>query len=162
MAAVGQPKAEKAEAKVRMDPSGGGDLFGPLSMTNLQNRDPGKHYVFVAQNRLALAEYRQMGYRPEVGREGGVTVAGEDPQDGKDVEAFGHVLMSVSAERHRQIEQQGAFGSGGQKRVDALENAIIDRRAVQDNFRGPARRNGSAYFRVRNETEDLVEETDNG
>lgn len=161
MAAVGQQKEEKASTKVRQDPAPG-NLYGPLAMTELQNRDPNKHYVLVAKHKLTMAEYRNMGYRAEVGREGGVSVAGEDVQEGREVECLDHVLMSVSKERHAQIERQGAFGGAGQEYCDRIDAAIIDKRAQQDNFRGITNRRGKDYFRVRSETEGLVEETENG
>lgn len=160
MPAVGQPKTEKTEAAFRPDPAPGADLNGPIAMTDLENRDPDRHYVFVSRNRLALAEYKRMGYRPEVGREGGVHVAGEDAEAGKEIECMDHVLMSVSSERRKSIEEVGAFGNAGQKRVDAIDKILIDKRNVADPFRGAMpKRGGRDYFHLQNETTALEEET---
>lgn len=160
MAAIGQQTVEQAapDAPHRMDPEEG-DLVGPISMTDLTNKDPGKHYVFVARNRQSMQEYKRMGYKPEVGREGGVHVAGEDPEIGREVECMDHVLMSVSQERHASITKRGAFGEGGQDRVDSIEARIIDKRNVADHFRGASPSARKGHIRIYNQTTDLEEET---
>jgi hypothetical protein len=165
VAAIGQQKTPAAEQKAspRPDPDSGANLFGPAAMTDLENRDPSKHYVFVSKNKLALSEYRRMGYRPEVAREGGVGVAGEEHEAGKDIEAYDHVLMSVSAERRAQLEQHGFGAAGGQKLADQIDGRIIDRKNVHDHFRGSIpRKGGREYFRLANETGALEEESANG
>lgn len=159
--AVGQQKQQTAEAKSspRPDPESGGNFMGPASMTDLVNRDPSKHYVFVSKSKIALSEYKRMGYRPEQYREGGVGVAGDEHEVGKDIEAYDHVLMSVPAERRKLIEQKGADGASGQNMVDAIEKRLIDKRHYQDHFRGGIpHRGGQALIRVDNETRALEEE----
>lgn len=157
MSAIGQPDTQKQAASPRPDPSAG-DLYGPIAMTDLVNKDPNRHYVFVSRNRQALAEYRRMGYQPEIGRgEGHVHVAGEATAENQEIECMDHVLMSVSKERHQSIEQEGAFGGAGQKRADAIDKLIIDKSNVVDHFRGLNVKRGE-HVRVYNQTSSLEEE----
>jgi hypothetical protein len=158
VSAIGQPQNEAPVESPRPDPETG-DLMGPASLMDLEGKDPGKHYVFVSRNRQALAEYKRMGYRAETGREGGVSIAGEESEAGKEIECMDHVLMSVSAARRESIEQNGAFGASGQKYVDKVEKAIIDKKNISDHFRGSMPRRGQRdYFKLQNETTSLEEE----
>ncbi len=113
-----------------------GPLDGPVSMMDLENRDPNKHYVFVARHKETQRMYRTMGYTPESAREGGVNVIGDQPAAGSEIEACDHVLMSMEKSRHDRIVQHGFMDAQGQKGVDRFEKAVIDKRIMSDHFRG--------------------------
>jgi hypothetical protein len=163
VAAIGRPSARaKQPPIIRPDPAPR-NLDGALGWMALENEDPNRHYVWVARNKLTLNEYRRMGYVPEVQRQGGVAVAGEEsPREGAEVEACDHVLMSVSKDRAEDIQERGPWGATGQHLADVIEQKIVDRRkgAVMDHFRGLGveRHGRSPYFAVENETTHLEQE----
>lgn len=153
MSAVGQPQGQKTQT-ARPDPEEG-TLNGLISMTDLESKDPNKHYVFVSRGRHMLQEYKRMGYKPEVGTENGVRIAGEDVEVGKEIECMDHLLMSVSSEHREKIEKHGANGGIGQVGVDQLDKKMLDNRNIADSFRGKANTvRGRRYFDFQSENSE--------
>ncbi len=95
----------------------------------LINRDPDRHYVwaYINDDETGKGKYLAMRYRVEVQEPGGVRpVIGDTVQDGEEITASGHVLMSCSLERRQEIEQHGAFGEGGLALADRQEERMYE------------------------------------
>lgn len=128
---------------------------GASPWSRLQHRNPKKHYVFASltNQETGQAYYEQLGYEiermPDKGTPGVQPWAGCTSKPGEPIEVRGHVLMSISTDKRREIDLYGADGDGGQALVDAIEERIIDREAGGvDGLRGMRTR----YMDVTNET----------
>lgn len=112
---------------------------GAANWTRLQDQDSEKHYVYVSLGDIdALAEYPAIGYEREVLTEGGVKPSkGATCKMGEPIEMRGHVLMSISMEEKRRIDQEGPDGNSGWAYADRIDERILDKRgAVRDTLRG--------------------------
>lgn len=116
-------------------PTQGGVMFG-----HIENRDPGRVYVFVNKfDQMSLAQYQSSGYRIERWRSGGVQPMGWIPdnhEEGELIEQLDMYLMSVDQERYEEIHRFGHDGQSGQKAVDEEEAKLIKRRGAFDPMRG--------------------------
>jgi len=157
----GIPNA-KPVAKVRKDP--------PVKPVNtgtpyfqLINEDPTKSYIWVYKGaREHGVEYYQdyLGYLPVQAEAGGVrSRVGSQKKTGEFIEAMGHILMWVSKERAKEIEEVGADGQGGQVWADELEKRMYNSKAARADlarkqaFRSPE---GSQYFEVESEKNSMA------
>lgn len=148
MSAAG--KGLRNEQAKRVDPPSARfhDVTSPWA--RLKNKDPGRHYVFVYKGSALMGPeyYESIGYEVEFFREGGVSPMGKnDP--GSVIERRGHVLMSCTKERQREIDMFGPDGNSGQDFYNQLEKKMIHERGGQDALRGIQ---GRGLFRVVNET----------
>lgn len=156
--------AAAAKKVVRNDPKPR-PLNGMTPYSVLENRDPDRHYVFVFTgadaNMQGPGYYEALGYRREVFHKDGVRMAGMKLAAGEPIVSFGHILMSCSMERYREIEAFGPMGDSGQTEATATEQRLIKRRGAQDAIRGisgmRSARSGRQYVDVENETTGLRE-----
>jgi hypothetical protein len=128
-------------------------LAGRDAMFRVQNQDDSRAYRWVAKDDASLTMYEALGYEPETWRKKGPTLSGRKSQaaaasDGSVMERGGCVLMSISKDDEAWIKQNGAFGSGGQKRADQIERRILDRKGA-DMMRGIG---GPRHFEYENST----------
>lgn len=95
-----------------------------------------------------------MGYEPCLWEiEDGVVVGAHvmsgrssDRAHGKEIVARDCLLMWVSKERHREIQENGAYGDTGWSHSKMLEDKIINKDGYEDPMRGINRR--FAYMRA--------------
>lgn len=116
---------------------------GMKGRANLIGADPDKHYVYAYKaHSSGQPYYESLGYEIEcMPLEGGDGVRprrGCNSKPGEPIEESGHVLMSISREKHQEIFQHGNEDSGGQDWVDATEKKIVNREhgAGFDGLRG--------------------------
>lgn len=143
-------------------------LDGVLPHLQVNNKDPNRFYVWVYMNGDGPSRYDAMGYKEETFSADGVTLFGNKTgKPGSPVIRDGHVLMSVSKERKREIELYGEYGSedqpnGGQIDANALEERIVKQRGGLDPLRGMTglrgRASGEPIMAVQNETSELLPE----
>lgn len=132
-----RPSARRAASPAqRRDPA---HRFNDVtaSWSRLQNRDPGRFYVYVYKGSFEQGPeyYEAMGYDYERAREGGVKPFGK-LEEGSVIERRGHVLMSCTLEHKQEIEQFGPDGISGQARIDEIEAHMIKNRGAKDHLRG--------------------------
>lgn len=127
-------------------------LRGRDALFAVANKDERRVYRWVAKNETALAHYEGLGYVPEEYRDDGPQPMGRSrlmakSSDSSIIERMGHVLMSIEKEHADDIYKRGEFGDGGQKRADAIEDRILDRKG-EDLMRGI----GTDYVHFENST----------
>lgn len=127
---------------------------GPTEMklwTDLEDRDPGFHYVWAinGDGTLGFDDYCSKGYEPVTYRgKGFVRPVQGKYNDGDIITRRGHTLVQISLEALAEINAAGELES------QRYENAIIDRNAGKDALRGVS----SRYLRMSNETTELEDE----
>jgi hypothetical protein len=108
-----------------------------------------------------LEHYLDIGYDVVAFEKGGPTISGCRQQKvGEPIEYQGSILVSIDAQRAKEIELYGEWGDAehpesGQAEVDRLEEMIIDKRGGIDPLRGlhaTCARAGMVFY---NDTEPL-------
>jgi hypothetical protein len=150
-------KARPKKKSIRKDPKPR-QVDGGVGWTRLRNRDPNKHYVYVNSNDANMGPdyYEDMGYVVETLEEGGVRPASARTVKnmGDEIEMRGHLLMSCSNERHREIQQKGADGDSGWDLSELYEQQMIGKRGGTDLFRGIHRMGAENGFALQIENEN--------
>lgn len=163
MAAAASSSQQQQRRPTRNDPSPR-PADGASDGTRLLNKDPNKHYVFVATSpNYVIGEYEDRGYQVEVLEEGGVSLSRSrrGSKVGEEIRYRDMVLMSCSKERKAELDQFGEFGNTGWAKADRIEEKIIDKRSAQaDLMRGI--RGARGYVGVSHEVGPLVPDTGNG
>lgn len=125
------PRAQREESDVRTDPKPR-HIDGTSPWLRLQNRDPSRHYVYVAEQNggnhdvqyyaslsegLGLSEHD--GYVIEQYREGGVKPSGgKTGNPGEPIKFRSTMLMSCPVDFKKLLDQVGSDGASGQDAAD--------------------------------------------
>lgn len=141
-----QPRSRPARRDPQARP-----VDGVAPWARFVNKRPDRHYVGVYMGDPdAMALYPSIGFVPEIYEQGGVQPAGGmTGKIGDQIIARGHLLMSCSLERWKEIQQYGADGDTGYELAEQIERKILDRKGEHDPIRGP---NGRMYIDFENET----------
>ena len=120
------------------------------SWQRIRNGKPGHRYCLVSLTDDQVSEYADAGWtavrwgKKEGEREyaGPHVLSGRetDREKGKEVHARGCLLMEISEERFREIEDYGPDGTTGLAFSDALEERIVNKDGYEDPMRGISRR----------------------
>ena len=155
------PRAAKKTAK-RIDPPAR-PIDGALPYFNVQNKDPGREYVWVykAAQDFGVEHYLYMGWEMERYREGGPLPSirpvkiddngQEEDLNGRVIESRGNVLMSMDKAKHAQMVEYGADGVSGQHAADERDSRLLDKtKHMKDAMRGinPRLKNGDKGFGI--------------
>lgn len=148
------------QSEVRNDPKP--RYAGAPPVFQLKNRDPGKHYVWVALATPAEGQgveyYTHIGY--DVERWGADAaqplVKPRDAKDGDEISVRGQVLMSTTTERYEEIVRTGVDGEGGLAWAAKNEKAMRLRKGEHDPLRGMSNIHG--YIRQGGEVSPLTVE----
>lgn len=150
--------ASTVKMKPRHDPANR-LVDGQRGRDKLIGRDPDKHYVMANRAHPSGEEnYRVLGYEVVCsprGDEPGVRLFnGLTSKPGEPIEQSGHVLMSCSMERYREIMQSGHEECGGQDEIDRFEQKVVNK----DNHTVDGLRGFGKYIRITDQTtgEELV------
>jgi len=123
---------------VRKDPVGRRVHGTSPVYTKLKNPDPRRYYVNVnTGDPDAMAEYKVMGYTPEVKTPDGVDyAAGGCSRPGEPLQQRGSMLMSIDRAEHEKILRYGPDGQSGLELADQFEERLATNRAMFDPVRG--------------------------
>lgn len=137
---------------VRHDPRAR-PVDGVAAWARVENKRSDRRYVLVyVADTNSMANYEAAGWEPELWREDGPYFAGTRSRRGelgKEMVVRGYLLMSVSDERYREIQEFGPDGDTGYELARRVERRIIDRRTENDPIRGD---NGDLHIGFENET----------
>lgn len=123
--------AVKTKAPVRQDPHQRVTDGEVRNVWKVINPDRTKHYVAVYENseEFGVEAYEWMGYETVPFVEGGPRfLAGRTSKVGEPVRMRGHVLMAIDLDKKREIDAVGPDGVTGQRRLDQIDEQILDRR----------------------------------
>lgn len=126
---------EPEQVRTRIDPSRRENLNsmaptvdGTPGWMRRRNSDPNRHYVLVSRSvQGQVDDYLDRGYEIERRRADGVELRGSRVQDGQEITSHDCVLMSIPAEKKRDIDLYGDDGNSGKMLADELERRIFDR-----------------------------------
>ena len=159
MPAVRRRRAPRKTNKNRKDPKPR-HIDGAARWANLENTDPERKYVYayIADMDFGKVYYESLGYRVEVYAEDGPRPAFLSPAEAKrrigdEIEFRGHVLMSIDAEKHEQIQEYGPDGMSGYQLADEIENKISGGRSGLTSLDDDAKKHLNKYFDLGNDTE---------
>jgi hypothetical protein len=96
------------------------------------------HYVWVdkARERHGVEYYEMLGYKA-VSPDDGVLVSGRFKTRDNEITYLGNVLMCISREDHRELEQYGPNGDTGLALATKMEKQFVGRKNLgRDMFRG--------------------------
>jgi hypothetical protein len=144
-------------ATVRKDPPAK-PLNSGTPYFQLINEEPDREYKWVYKGAREMGvDYYQdyLGYEPVQYMTGGVRAkVGSPKKNGDFIESMGHLLMSCSKERAKEIEEHGADGQSGQIWADELERKMFNsKKAHAELARRVAFRSGDGteYFSLESE-----------
>lgn len=106
----------------------------------VSNKDPNRWYILARVNdpEYGAGMYLSLGYKVETMEKGGPRLSGATVRDGEELRVRELVLMSISLDEKRRIDQEGIDGMTGQQAADEVEQRMLRSDGV-DPMRGIGR-----------------------